>query len=61
LNLGAECSDSQKSREEFRPEGDVLLLLRLPADKPDVLDESSGSRRPNRMLAAMLNEWPLPL
>jgi hypothetical protein len=46
--------------EEFRPEDDISLLLRLLADKPDVLDEPSGSQWPIGRLVTLLSERPPP-
>jgi len=46
--------------DEFPPEDDVSLLLKLLADNPDILDESSGGQWPVKRMVALLNDRPPP-
>jgi hypothetical protein len=44
------------ARDEFPPDDDVLLLLKLLADRPDILDDTSGGQWPIRRIVALLSE-----
>jgi hypothetical protein len=46
--------------DEFRPGEDVSLLLKLLADQPDILDDSSGGQWPVRRIVALLSNRPPP-
>jgi hypothetical protein len=43
---------------DFRPDDDVLTLLRLMADDPGILDDSPGGKWPVSLIVARLNDRP---
>jgi hypothetical protein len=43
---------------DFRPDDDVLTLLKLLAADPDILDDSPGGQWPVRLIVTRLNESP---
>jgi hypothetical protein len=48
------------ARGEFRPDDDVSLLLRLLAEMPDLLEDSSGMQWPIGKLVGLLSKRPPP-